>query len=225
MVREAKQFTTWTTPNDDYEAALKKFIEGAMADTEFSASVAALVKELTPFGWINSLSQTLLKLTVPGVPDIYQGCELWDLRLVDPDNRTPVDFDQRRKMLGQLEELKLDDVLARWDEGLPKLWTIHRALVLRQSHAEIFNSGSYKQLLAAGDKAAHAVAFVRGDSIVSIVSRLVIGLDGNWGNTSLELPAGKWRNVLTDEDVSGGRQPLSKLLGRFPVALLKRNDG
>jgi (1->4)-alpha-D-glucan 1-alpha-D-glucosylmutase len=225
VAREAKQFTTWTTPNDDYEAALKKFIEGAMADAEFGAAVAAFVGELTQFGWINSLAQTLLKLTVPGVPDIYQGSELWDLRLVDPDNRSLVDFGQRRSLLAQLEELKLEDVLARWDEGLPKLWTIHRALRLRQSHAEIFHSGSYEPLVAAGDKAAHAVAFARGSAVVTIVPRLVVGVGGNWGNTSLELPAGKWHNVFTDDDISGGQRPLSELLGRFPIALLKRVDG
>ncbi len=221
--REAKQHTSWTAPSDEYETALKKFVEGTMGDPEFCATVETLVNELKPIGFVNSLSQTLLKLTVSGVPDIYQGSELWDLRLVDPDNRTKVDFELRRGLLAQLKEMKVDDVVTRWEEGRPKLWTIYRTLMLRQSRPEIFGSGSYDPIVASGDKAAHVFAFIRSGTAVTIVSRLLLSLAGNWGDTSLELPAGKWQNVLTGENIAGGRNVLSKLLQRFPVALLVRD--
>jgi (1->4)-alpha-D-glucan 1-alpha-D-glucosylmutase len=222
--REAKQHTSWTTPNDDYEAALKKFVEGTMEDNQFLTSVEAFSKELQQWGRVNSLAQTLLKLTVPGVPDIYQGSDLWDLRLVDPDNRTAVDFSVRREMLGQLNDLKAENVLERWDEGVPKLWTIHRALSVRKAHPEIFDSGSYEPLMATGPMAQHAMGFVRGGAIVTIVPRLVLTLADNWNNTSLEIPAGKWQNALTGETVSGGCRDLAELLKQFPVALLVQGD-
>jgi (1->4)-alpha-D-glucan 1-alpha-D-glucosylmutase len=222
--REAKQHTSWTTPNDDYEAALKKFVEGTMEDNQFLTSVEAFSKELQQWGRVNSLAQTLLKLTVPGVPDIYQGSDLWDLRLVDPDNRTAVDFSVRREMLGQLNDLKAENVLERWDEGVPKLWTIHRALSVRKAHPEIFDSGSYEPLMATGPMAQHAMGFVRGGAIVTIVPRLVLTLADNWNDTSLEIPAGKWQNALTGETVSGGCRDLAELLKQFPVALLVQGD-
>jgi len=222
--REAKQHTSWNTPSDDYEAALKKFVEGTMCDEQFCVSVEAFVKELTLPGRVNSLAQTLLKLTVPGVPDIYQGSELWDVRLVDPDNRTKVDFECRRQLLAQLKEMKLDEVLSRWDEGVPKLWTIYHTLMLRQSHPEVFDSGSYEPLAATGNKAQHVVAFIRAGTIATIVPRLVLTLAGNWENTSIELSPGDWHNILTGDVVPDGRRLLAELLNRFPVALLMRAD-
>ncbi len=150
--REAKQHTSWTAPSDEYEAALKKFVEGTLGDAEFCAAVETLVNELKPIGFVNSLSQTLLKLTAPGVPDIYQGSELWDLRLVDPDNRSKVDFELRRGLLDQLKEMKVDDVMVRLKEGLPKLWAIYRTLMLRQSRPEIFESSGYDPIIATGAK-------------------------------------------------------------------------
>jgi (1->4)-alpha-D-glucan 1-alpha-D-glucosylmutase len=224
VAREAKQHTSWTSPNDEYEAAMKKFVEATMDDKQFMDSVEGLVKELTPLGWVNSLSQTLLKLTVPGVPDIYQGSELWDLRLVDPDNRTKVDFETRRELLAQLQDLKPAEALARWNEGLPKLWMIHKALVVRAAHAEIFASGSYAPITASGNKAEHVVAFARGGAIVTVVPRLIATLSGNWENTALEIPPGKWTNVLSGEVVAGGRIVMADLLRRFPVALLVRGE-
>jgi (1->4)-alpha-D-glucan 1-alpha-D-glucosylmutase len=218
--REAKQHTSWTAPSDDYEAALKKFIEGAMGDQQFMDSVGAFVKGLVRPGWINSLSQTLLKLTVPGVPDIYQGSDLWDFRLVDPDNRTSVDFEARRELLAKMKELKPQQVLSQWDEGLPKLWTIYRTLAFRKSHPDIFDSGHYEPMMATGAKATHVVAFSRGGESITIVPRLVITLDGKWDDTALELPKGSWKNVLSGEVVVGGRRPLAELLGQFPVAIL-----
>jgi (1->4)-alpha-D-glucan 1-alpha-D-glucosylmutase len=221
--REAKQHTSWTASNEDYERALQKFVDATMADEHFRSSVATLVAELTPLGRVNSLAQTLLKLTVPGVPDIYQGSDLWDLRLVDPDNRGPVDFAYRRNLLEQLKQLKPEDVLARSDEGLPKLWTIHRTLAFRQAHPEIFDTGSYLPLPATGNKAQHVLAFTRAavnaGTTLTIVPCLVLGLAGDWEDTALEIPPGNWQNLLTGDVVSGGRRTLAELLRRFPVAL------
>ncbi len=131
-----------------------------------------------------------MKLTCPGVPDIYQGSELWDLRLVDPDNRGPVDFAARGKLLEELKRLTPEQILARSDEGLPKLWLIQRTLAFRQMHPQVFDRGAYEPLAAEGAKADHVVAFLRGDEAVIVVPRLVMGLAGNWEDTSLVLPAG-----------------------------------
>jgi (1->4)-alpha-D-glucan 1-alpha-D-glucosylmutase len=218
--REGKQHTTWTAPNEEYERALQQFIERTMQDQAFQAAVSQFVQELIAPGRVNALAQTLLKLTVPGVPDIYQGCELWDLHLVDPDNRQPVDFALRRKLLSQIEGLTPEQIMARSDEGLPKLWTIHRTLTLRRAVPEAFWSGAYEPLTAVGNKAEHVVAFVRAGKVISIVPRLVLGLAGDWQNTALELPPGQWQNQLTGDPVAGGHQPLAELLRRFPVALL-----
>jgi (1->4)-alpha-D-glucan 1-alpha-D-glucosylmutase len=221
--REAKQRTTWTTPNAEYESALQGFIAGALADEEFVNDLRAFVDSIAAAGWMTSLAQTLLKLTAPGVPDIYQGCDLWDLSLVDPDNRRPVDYDLRKRLIGELEGRSPEDIWARREEGLPKLWLIQRALAVRREHAAAFGArGTYEPLTAQGAKAAHVVAFVRGGAVVSIAPRLVVGLGDDWGDTALDLPAGRWRDALSDEPHAGGALALGEALRRFPVALLVR---
>jgi (1->4)-alpha-D-glucan 1-alpha-D-glucosylmutase len=178
--------------------------------------VGALVQP----GRINSLAQTLLKLTCPGVPDIYQGTELWDLSLVDPDNRRPVDFDLRRRLLDEVDHLAPEAVLDRMAEGLPKLWLIRRTLRLRRERPALFGpEGTYQPLQAAGPEADHAAAFMRGGAAVSVFPRLVMGLAEGWGDTRLDLPMGQWRNILTEDHLSGGAVPLEALLARFPVGL------
>ena len=222
-VREAKQRTSWTSPNAEYESALQGFISGALADEEFVNDLRAFVDSITSAGWITSLAQALLKLTAPGVPDIYQGCDLWDLSLVDPDNRRPVDYALRQRLLGELEGLSPEDIWARRDEGLPKLWLTQRALATRRAQVAAFGPrGTYEPLIAQGAKAAHVVAFMRGGAVASIAPRLVIGLGDDWGDTSLDLPAGRWRNALTGEQRAGGPLWLGEALRRFPVALLVR---
>lgn len=225
VAREAKQHTSWTAPNDAYEKAVAAFVDGTMNDAQFRQSVAEFVVDLAALGKVNSLAQTLLKLTSPGVPDIYQGSELWELRLVDPDNRGPVDFASRRKLLEELNDLTPEAILRRSDEGLPKLWLIQRTLAFRRAHPLVFDQGAYEPLLAEGAKAEHLVSFVRGDEAVIVVPRLLLGLAGNWEDTSLELPAGKWCNLLSGDNAIEGRQRLSDLLRRFPVALLARSRG
>lgn len=188
------------------------------------SEVEAFVNPLLDPGWINSLAQTLLKLTVPGVPDLYQGAELWDLSLVDPDNRRAVDYALRQRLLAETCDLTPEAAWDRRAEGLPKLWVIQRALALRRARAESFRRGIYQPLLAHGAKAKHCVAFLRKDDVLVVVPRLVWRLGGNWEDTLLDIPGGEWHNELTDETMNGGQRPLAEILNRFPVALLARQS-
>ncbi|HYG64621.1 MAG TPA: malto-oligosyltrehalose synthase, partial [Thermoanaerobaculia bacterium] len=211
--------------NEEYESALRAFIEALLDDKELVADLEAFVEPLVEPGRIHSLAQTLLKLTTPGVPDHYQGTEVWDLSLVDPDNRRPVDYDLRRRLLEDLKKdgITPEEILARTDDGLPKMWVIRQALRLRRSRPDAFgDTGTYRPLPAGGPKADHTVAFTRGDEVAVVVPRLVLRLDGDWGDTSLDPPPGRWHNELTGEEVEGGRRRVADLLARFPVALLSR---
>ncbi|HEX2642467.1 MAG TPA: malto-oligosyltrehalose synthase, partial [Thermoanaerobaculia bacterium] len=223
-IREAKVHTAWTRVQTDYEEAVHTFVNAILADPEFVADLEAFVAPLVEPGRINSLAQTLLKLTAPGVPDLYQGTEIWDLSLVDPDNRRPVDYDLRRRLLADLQKgFSPEEILARMDEGLPKLWITHRGLRLRRRRPEAFGpDAGYRPLPATGEKAGHVVAFSRGDEVVTVVPRLVLGLQEDWRDTTLELPPGRWRDELTGEEAEGGSRRLADLLARFPVALLAR---
>jgi (1->4)-alpha-D-glucan 1-alpha-D-glucosylmutase len=171
---------------------------------------------------VNSLAQVVLKIASPGVPDVYQGTELWDLSLVDPDNRRPVDYDLRRRLLDKVRTASAGEVLAWEDEdGAPKLWLMHRALGVR---AQIGDLGGYRPLDASGPHAGNVLAFVRGEETVAVVvPRLVLRLRDGWGDTSVELPAGRWADALGGPEVEGGAVQLSTLLSGFPVALLVRN--
>ncbi|MFO7911435.1 MAG: malto-oligosyltrehalose synthase [Desulfotignum sp.] len=220
-VKEAKVHTSWTAPNNQYEQGLADFIAAVLADRTFSTDLENYVADLIEPGRINSLAQTHIKLTAPGVPDIYQGSELWDLSLVDPDNRRPVDFALRRRLLSQLPQMSPEAILAGMDQGLPKLWVIRQTLHLRRAHPEFFGPlADYRPLYATGTKADHLVAFIRGQDVISLAPRLVMGLNNDWDDTILELPRGKWHNVLTGDNADGGAVRLQELLGRFPVGLL-----
>jgi (1->4)-alpha-D-glucan 1-alpha-D-glucosylmutase len=221
--REAKVHTSWTQPNADYETALREFVKAILNDGKFKADLATFVKPLIEPGRINALAQTLIKLTAPGVPDFYQGTELWDLSLVDPDNRRPVDYTLRRRLLAALEGMPVEEIWKRIDEGLPKLWLIRQALKLRQRPQLLEPESGYRPLVARGEKSAHVVAFLRGERIVTVVPRLVIKLGGDWGETKLELPDGRWENVLGGDAFAGGEVRLIELFKRFPVALLCRD--
>ena len=222
-IREAKQQTSWTRVNAAYEEGVRSFVQATLADPEFCTAVQDFVSGLLLPGRINSLAKTLLKLTAPGVPDIYQGSELWDLSLVDPDNRRPVDFALRHRLLRELPELTPEQLLDRIDEGLPKLWVIRQTLRLRADHPQLFDRRSdYLPVVARGQKAAHAFAFLRAGEVLTLVPRLILGRGGHWDDTRIELPAGRWRNILTGEGNATGDLPLEQLLARFPVALLVR---
>lgn len=223
-VREAKVHTSWRDQNETYERGLREFIEAVMNDQTFYADLKDFIDDLLTPGRINSLAQTLIKLTAPGIPDIYQGTELWALCLVDPDNRRPVDFAVRRRLLDELTGLSPEAIMAGADEGLPKLWVIRQALHLRHNRPGLFGpQGSYRSLPARGAKAGHVVAFVRGEGAISVTPRLVMGLGHDWNGTILELPPGHWSDVLTGNDWKGGTVRLGEILARFPVALLGKN--
>ena len=221
--REAKVHTSWTAPNEEYDVALKRFIEACLADEALMADVQALVERLVTPGRVNSLAQTLVKLTAPGVPDIYQGTELWSLDLVDPDNRRPVDYDERRRALAELDALTPAEIWHRADEGLPKLWVVRQALALRHRHPDAFGrAGAYAPLFAEGTLAGHVVAFRRGGGVVAVVPRLVLGAGSDWRGTGVTIPRGEWLNVLDGERFEGGAIELGGLWRTFPVALLER---
>jgi (1->4)-alpha-D-glucan 1-alpha-D-glucosylmutase len=226
-VREAKQQTTWVANNKDFEEALRMFIELTLNYAPFLRELQQFVLRVQDAGRVNSLTQTLLKYTVPGVPDLYQGTELWDLSLVDPDNRRPVDYALRKRLLRELKGMTGTDVAAqvmlRADEGLPKMWTIHKALELRRERPECFGANAeYTPLEVDGDKHDHVIAYLRGEDVVTVVPRLIMKLDGAWRDTIVVLPKGRWKNRLTGVSVEGGVVTMKVLLKDFPVALLVR---
>jgi (1->4)-alpha-D-glucan 1-alpha-D-glucosylmutase len=224
-IKEAKRQTSWITPDAGYEDATRAFVEAVLADRGFVADLEAFVAPLVEAGQVTSLAQLALKLTSPGVPDVYQGTELWDLSLVDPDNRRPVDYELRRRLLDKVATATADEVLAWADDGAPKLWLAHRALGVRRRRAAAFAAGApYAPVTAAGDKARHVVAYLRGDEVLVVVPRLVVGLGADWGRTRIDLPAGRWGDELGAGGVSAweGTVSLSDLLALFPVAILGR---
>ncbi len=235
-MREAKVHSTWAAPNEAYEGAVVSFIHDALDVTRRNAFLEAFLPfqaALARIGMVNGLSQTLLKLTSPGVPDIYQGCELWNLSLVDPDNRLPVDYDARRRLLEEVEDVvergAVAGLLERWTDGAVKLAVTRQALAVRAEKPEIFGAGEYLPLEATGDRADHVVAYARragDDTVVVAVPRLVgqLGESPDWGNTAIPLPRGaRWRNRLTGAEVEGGDAvSVATLFADLPVALMSR---
>jgi len=220
--REAKMYTSWIDPEPVYDAALRTFVEGTLSDAAFCRDVESFVSPLVYPARVSSLAQTLIKLTAPGVPDIYQGCELWDMNLVDPDNRRLVDYETRRARLAEVQTLTPEEAMARMDDALPKLMLIHRALQFRRQHPDWFES-FYQELEPEGGQAAHVIGYLRGERIAVIAPRLLYTL-GPWGDTRVTLPPGSWRDIVTGESVPGGAVPVAQLLKRFPVALLAQGD-
>jgi (1->4)-alpha-D-glucan 1-alpha-D-glucosylmutase len=237
--REAKVHTSWIDPNEEYDAALRDFVAAALMGPA-ADGLGPFLNEFIPFqtlvaraGMLNSLSQTALKLTCPGVPDIYQGQEVWDLSLVDPDNRRSVDYESRRQLLGEIRRRVgsgedrsriSSDLLNNWQNGGPKLYLIHLLLELRGREPELFRSGSYSPLSATGRREKHVIAFHRSSrdrEIVVVVPRLVMQLFGGesvlmpdteaWDDTEIaslaELLGGEWRGILSGQRISvgGGR--------------------
>ena len=220
--REAKQHTSWVDPKPEYDEALAGFVRAVLGDAAFVADLAAFTAPLVTAGRTSSLAQTLLKLTSPGVPDVYQGTELWDLSLVDPDNRRPVDYAVRRELLQRVKSAPAAEVLGWADEGAPKLWLTHRALDVRRRLEPTFTGGGYARLPVGGLRAGNVVAFERGGDVAVVVPRLVLGLRDGWGDTTVELPPGQWVDELGGSTAGGGLVPLESLLAGFPVALLVR---
>ncbi len=221
-MREAGVHTTWTSPNADYERAVHAAVDAAFDDPAVTEVVTGVARELAAPGWSNALAAKLLALTLPGVPDVYQGSELWEQSLVDPDNRRPVDFDRRRQLLAELDDGDPRTPDAVDDPGLAKLALTRAALTLRRDHPELF--GDHRPLVAEGTAADHCLAFDRGGA-VTVVTRLPRGLRdrGGWGDTRLTLPHGSWREVLTGRTHEGS-VPLAELLASLPGALLAREE-
>ena len=226
-VREAKQQTSWTQQNKEFEDALRNFIERILESRDYISDLESLVGNLAKAGQTNGLAQTLMKFTSPGVPDTYQGSELWDLRLVDPDNRTPVDYELRAAMLEEVRRgIPPEEILRRADTGLPKLWVTYCALQLRRQHPDWFgDEAEYIPIFAAGARAENVVAFRRDAQVATIFPRWPLKTGDSWGGTTIELPEGQWRNILTGDAVAGGRVRVQALLRRFPVALLVKDSG
>lgn len=214
--REAGVSTAWIDSDTSFEQRLHALVDAVYDDAELTAGITAMANRLRPFGWSNSLSAKLIQLTAPGVPDVYQGTELWDLSLVDPDNRRPVDYRQRIELLAKIDGGWRPDID---DEGAVKLLVTATALRLRRDRPELFTG--YAPLAAAGIAAQHVFAFDRGGAL-TVTTRLPAGLAaaGGWRDTRLGLPAGAWVDLLTGRRVTGGTTPAGSLLERYPVALL-----
>ena len=223
-VREAKEQTSWTQQNKEFEDALRVFIQRILKSPEFIPDLEMMVGRVNRAGRINSLAQSLIRCTAPGVPDTYQGGELWDYRLVDPDNRTAVDYELRQRMLKELRDgVSPEEMMRRADSGLPKLWVVHRALTLRREYPECFGAeAAYEPLGANGPKSAHVVGFVRGGRVAVVVPRWNLKRGESWAGTTIDLSGGVWRNLLAGDSVEGGRVRIQGLLQRFPVALLEK---
>jgi (1->4)-alpha-D-glucan 1-alpha-D-glucosylmutase len=212
-MREAGTRTSWNDPDRPFEAAMHAAAEAALRPGPLHDDVAGFVAGIAGAGWSNALSAALVQLTMPGVPDTYQGTELWDLSLVDPDNRRPVDFALRDRLLARLD----DGWRPAWDDqdGAGKLLLVSRALRLRRDRPGLFSR--YAPLTASGPAAAHVVAFDRGGA-VTVATRLPVGLEraGGWRDTTLAVAG---TDVLTGRSYAGGTR-LADLLADYPAALL-----
>jgi len=218
-VREKKRETSWIRPNLQYEEELARFIRSCYADAELQRAVAQFVARIATGGYVTSLARTLLKLTLQGVPDIYQGTELWDFSLVDPDNRAPVDFEARRMLLKRIQQATPEDVLAEMEVGTPKLWLIWQVLGLRKRRPELFQA-PYRRLNVEGPDAQYVVAYARGDALVVVVPRFNARITPKWRNAVVHLPSGTFQHALYEQTCEKLPAPVSDLWARFPVALL-----
>ena len=249
--REAMVNTKWSRPNVRHERALLHFIKSITKESEddrFLNDFLPVCEEVAYYGAINSLAQLLLKITGPGVPDFYQGTELWDFRLVDPDNRGPVDFEARVRLLAELKRREarnrlglIRDLVEQWQDGRIKLFVTSKALAFRRARSQLFLEGAYQPLSAGGPKQENVFAFARRRKdtwAVTAVPRLVAKLvpasrapigDSVWADNVVLLPKQAppdWVDVLTGERlrarsaIQGRVLPLQEVFGKFPVALL-----
>jgi (1->4)-alpha-D-glucan 1-alpha-D-glucosylmutase len=219
--REAKTHTSWLEPLVEYETALKDFATAILGNEGFMSAFRRFQRKIAFHGFLNSLSQLVLKATSPGVPDFYQGTELWDFSLVDPDNRRPVDYEKRMAMLGDLPPVAT--LLKSWTDGRVKLFVTARVLDARRRHGEAFRADNYR---AVGD-GERVFAFLRGEDVLVAVPRLTTRLirppalpvGEVWGDAALPV-SGRWRNVFTGEEIEGGA--LRDVFATFPVGVFER---
>jgi (1->4)-alpha-D-glucan 1-alpha-D-glucosylmutase len=206
-IREAAWHTSWTDPDAAFEAAVHRWLDTVL-DGPVANQLTELVAQLNPHATSDALGQKLLALTVPGIPDVYQGTELWDDSLVDPDNRRPVDYAARRVLLKELQH--------------PKLRVVTAALRLRRAHPDSFLHGDYVPVLASGQASDHVVAFRRGDDILVAVTRWTVRLaETGWGNTVVPLPEAPWTDTLSGV-MANGPTSAAELFADLPVVLLER---
>jgi len=246
--REAKQRTSWANVNEPYEAATERFVRALLDERVGNAFLDDLRAAVAPVAWIgflNGLSMATVKLTSPGVPDTYQGNELWDFSLVDPDNRRPVDYERRQKVLSELQALReplepaLADMLANLADGRAKMYVLWRLLQLRKEREQLFLHGGYTAVRTSGTNARSLVCFARrhgGESLVTVAPRLIAGLRlepgqlpcgaSVWGETRIEIPFFKdgtmLRDVLSGREHRVGQAGLAAgdVLAHFPTAVL-----
>ncbi len=239
-VRQAKQHTSWTDPDAEYENALADFVRGVLdtsADNPFVADFEPFQRWLAPFGAVNSLAQVLLKAAAPGSPDFYQGSTLWDFCLVDPDNRRPVAFDRRVQLCGDMNRRGVAEIKNCWRDGCIKMFVTARTLRARREHAALFASGSYIPLEVSGPQSNHVLAFARrfrDEWAIAIVPRLLASMCPHanpfepgpvWKSTIVHLPArapAEWHDAFTDcgHAAKHGALPLNDVLSSFPMSLL-----
>ena len=244
-VREAKVNTSWAAPDAEYEGAVQNFVERALdpsVSRPFLDDLCEFAGRMAPVGAVNGLGQVVLKLTSPGVPDIYQGTEWWDLSLVDPDNRRPVDYAARgAAMVAGEAETALGELMESWRDGRIKQAVIHRTLDFRRRHPELFAAGEYRVLEVAGSRADKVLAFARihgEETTIVAVARLVAGmipasgdpLPGGWDDTRVILDenlavGSPFRDLLSGGELApgvGNGLPAAALFRALPVALLFR---
>jgi (1->4)-alpha-D-glucan 1-alpha-D-glucosylmutase len=208
-IREAAEHTSWNDPDDEFESAVHAWID-AVIDGPVATELAGLVARLDEHARSDALGQKLLALTAPGVPDVYQGTELWEDSLVDPDNRRPVDYQARREALSGLDH--------------PKIRVVAAALRLRRKRPDSFIDGGYTPMLADGVAAENVVAFLRGDDVLTAVTRHSVRLaETGWGETSFALPDGEWTDTVGGSRFSGSVL-VAELFADLPVSLLERVD-
>lgn len=218
--REAKTHTSWIAPNPAYEEALLAFADAALKNEEFCEDFTRVQRRFAFHGFLNALSQVVLKATAPGAPDFYQGTELWDYSLVDPDNRRPVDYERRSSMLRRMKKApqNLDTMLRRWADGRVKLYVTWKLLELRARHT----FDAYEPI----DAGRNVCAFTRGREVLVAVPRFTTELGNTlpvaekWGDRTLPI-GGAWTNIFTGERVEADRLPLSQVFAKFPVVVLE----
>jgi (1->4)-alpha-D-glucan 1-alpha-D-glucosylmutase len=242
--REAKTHSSWVSPNEAHESALRSFIAAVCdcsAENEFLRDFLEFGERIAPFGACNALAQVLLKITSPGVPDFFQGNELWNFRLTDPDNRVDVDFEKRRKISDNLDDsVDLAKLVENWRDGALKMFLTREALKFRDSNRDLFLRGDYLALQVEGERRESACGYARalGKSwVLTVVPRLATRLTADrgfplgksaWGTSALVLPAGapaRWKNIFTGATVSGAgarkkRLPLRDIFSELPFVLL-----
>jgi (1->4)-alpha-D-glucan 1-alpha-D-glucosylmutase len=219
--REAKSHTSWIAPNTSYEEALFSFASAVLQNAEFCEDFMRFQRRIAFHGFLNALSQLVLKAMAPGVPDFYQGTELWDFSLVDPDNRRPVDYEKRSSLLRRLKNTKInfDTLLRRWQDGRVKLYATWKLLDLRARRP----LGTYEPL----DAGRNVCAFTRGPDVLVAVPRFTTEIANSmpvgekWGDRTLPI-GGTWTNVFDGQAVAGDRLALSDVFAKFPIAVLEK---